>query len=126
MTQHASLGYTFEYDGRGTDPGFVELQIHYNFTPGSPETGRYGGPPENYDPGSAHEVEYLHAEREVDISGNKSWVKLIPGEWLDILCRNYLETREECDLIEGLPNGGERDPDDERDAVIERWWMERD
>lgn len=118
------LNYTFEYDGRGDDPGFVELQIHYNFTPGTPGTGR-GVSLENYDPGSGHEVDYDHAERDVGLGGQTIWQRLMPGEWLDGQCRNYLETREEDDLIEGLPNGGERDPDDDRDDRIDRELMER-
>lgn len=119
------LNYTFEYDGRGDGPGFVELQIHYNFTAATPEHHSYN--PENYDPGSGHEVEYLYAEREHWQDGTKQvWNRLKTDEWLDEQCRNYLETRDESDLIEGLPNGGERDPDDDRDDRIERDRMERE
>lgn len=125
MSMRGIISYTFEYDGRGDDPGCVELQIHYDFTPGTPGTGR-GVSLENYDPGSGHEVDYDHAEREVEKDGKKVWNRLKTGEWLDEQCRNYLETREEDDLIEGLPNGGERDPDDDRDDRIERDRMERE
>jgi hypothetical protein len=45
----------------GTDgeADHVELDVTVSFTVarGSPESGRYGGPPENYDPGSPDEVE---------------------------------------------------------------------
>jgi hypothetical protein len=45
----------------GTDgeADHVELDVTVSFTVawGSPESGRYGGPPEDYDPGSPDEVE---------------------------------------------------------------------
>lgn len=126
MTQSkCTLPYTFEYDGRGGDPGFVELQVHYFFAAGTPETGRFGAP-ENYDPGSGPETDYDYAEREVEVDGKKVWERLKPGEWLDEQCKRWLATRDESDLIEGLPSGGERDPDDARDAMIERRMMERE
>jgi hypothetical protein len=116
------LAFTFEYEAYGDDPGFVELAIHFNFTPGTPETGRFG-PPENYDPGSGHEVEYLRAEREcVDANGTKHWVAIPSGDFLDEQCQKYLASRDEDDLLSALP---ERDPDDERDARRDMRLMER-
>lgn len=126
MIHKGTLSHTFEYDGYGGDPGSIELRINYNFTPGTPETGRYSGPPENYDPGSPHEVEYLYAQREIERDGKKSFQRMKTGEWLDGWCQSWLASREECDLIEGLPNGGERDPDDARDAEIDRRLTERE
>ncbi len=124
--QEGCLAFTFEYEAYAKDDrGFVECRITYNFHPGSPETGRYSGPPENYDP--AHEVEYLYAEREViGAGGGKHWSRLHPGEFLDEQCQAYLHAREKCDLIEGLPNGGDPDPDATRDAREDRRLMERD
>jgi len=118
--------YTFEYEpaGKGA-PGYVELQIHYFFNPSTPETGRYGSP-ESYDPGSGHEADYDYAEREIERDGKKIFERLMAGEWLDGQCIRYFASREECDLIEGLPNAVERDPDDDRDERIERDRMERE
>jgi hypothetical protein len=101
-----TLSFTFEYESGANDPGFVELVITYGFNPGTPETDRYGSP-ERYDPGSGHEVWFEFAERETERDGKKVFERLMPGEWLEGQCRTWLESREECDLIEGLPNGGE-------------------
>lgn len=122
MTYRRSLCFTFEYEAYGKDnPGFVECQIHYNYTPGSPETGRYSGPPENYDPGSAYEVEYLYAEREVERDGKKVFERLKTGEFLDEQCVKYLDSREECDLID---DDDGPDADDCRDEMRDRMMTE--
>jgi hypothetical protein len=111
------LFFTFEFEAYPSRaPNHVECQITYNFWPGSPETGRFGAP-ENYDTGSGHEVEYLYAERDVGVGGQTIWQKLLPGEFLDEQCVKYLESRETDDLVE--PDDGP-DPDDARDALIER------
>jgi len=108
----AEISHSFEYDGYGDDPGFVELRIHFLFTPGTPESGRFGLP-ENYDPGSGHEVDYDYAEREhTDLGGNKHWIRVQQGEWLDGYCRHWLSTRDADDFNECIP---ERDPDYGRD-----------
>lgn len=112
------LSYTFEYDGYGADPGFVECRVNYFFAAGTPETGRFGSP-ENYDPGSGPEVDYDYAEREVEVDGKKVWNRLKTGEWLDEQCQRWLASRDESDLCDGLPNGDERDLDDARDEMIE-------
>lgn len=103
------LRYTFEYEGVGEDDlGYFECRVHYDFTPGTPETGRgYMADPARYDPGSGHEVDYEYAERDVGIGGQTIWQRLMPGEWLDGHCRAWLAEREECDLIEGTPDRGE-------------------
>lgn len=128
MSQKGMLSFTFEYEAVGKDdPGSIELQVHFNFTPGTPETGRYSGPPENYDPGSGHEVEYLHAAREAWEDGTKQvWRRLKTGEWLDEHCQAWLASRDEADLTEGLPDGGEPDPDRQREDREERRQMERE
>jgi hypothetical protein len=116
-----TLPYTFEYAGYGNDPGFVELEITFGYTPGQPESGRFG-PPENYDPGSGHEVWFEYAEIEVERDGKKVWERLMPGEWLEGQCRAWLETRDEDDLVEGLPC---REPDYDRaydEARDRRMW----
>lgn len=131
MSLKGMLPHTFEYDAPKDDPGCVELRIHFNFTPGTPETGRYSGPPENYDPGSGHEVEYLYAEREVvraDKYQNPRTVfeRLKSDEWLDEYCQSWLASREAVDLLEGLPDGGEPDPDRQREDREERRQMEHE
>ena len=123
MNQKGVLSYTFEYDGRGKDPGCVELQIHFGFTPGTPERGNYG-PVENYDPGSGFEVWMEHAEMEVHCDGKTAWQSLIPGEWLEGQCENYLATREESDLTDCLPDN-EPDYDRMRDERRDRELTER-
>lgn len=113
MSHKGKLGVTFEYDGYSGDPGYVELTVHFGFNPGTPETGRYSGPPENYDPGSPHEAWFDYAEREhTDPGGNKHWVRLMQGEWLEEWCQSWLASRDQADLFEGLPC---RDPDDGHD-----------
>lgn len=57
-----SRTYTYETTlpfGQDGEPGFTELDVKVSFSVawGSPETGRFSGPPENYDPGSADVVE---------------------------------------------------------------------
>lgn len=119
-----TLCHTFEYDAIGKDdPGYIELQVHFTFYPGTPETGRYSGPPENYDPGSAHEVEYEWAEREVERGGKKVFERLKTGEWLDEHCQAWLASRDEDDLTQGLPC---LDPDAQRDDRDERRAMARE
>lgn len=54
----------------------VTLEVHYDYTPGSPATG-ISGPPENYDPGEEATVDitgvyYLDA----DIKGNLTALEL--------------------------------------------------
>lgn len=106
--QTGTLCHTFEYDGYSKDPGFVELCIHYTFTPGTPETGLgYMADPARYDPGSGCEADYDHAEREVETDGKKVWQRLKTGEWLDEWCQSWLASRDEADLIEGLPSRGD-------------------
>lgn len=109
----AEIGHTFEYDAPAGDPGFIELRIHFDFTPGTPETGRgYLADPAHYDPGSGHEVDYDYAEREVTIDGKKVFQRLKTGEWLDEFCQHWLSTRDADDFNECVP---ERDPDYGRD-----------
>lgn len=120
MTQRGIIHHTFEYDAPKGDPGSIELRIHYEFTPGTPESGRFG-PPENYDPGGGHEASYVYAEREAWVDGTrKVWNRLKGGEWLDEFCQHWLSTREASDLIEGLPDGGEPDPDRLREDRADR------
>lgn len=38
----------------------IELEVTFEFTPGTPESGNHG-PPEDYDPGSGPEIYILHA-----------------------------------------------------------------
>ncbi|HXJ61924.1 MAG TPA: hypothetical protein VNU68_35240 [Verrucomicrobiae bacterium] len=114
MSIKTFLDTTFEYDAPAGDPGFVELRIHFDFTPGTPETGRgYLADPARYDPGSGHEVDYDYAEREhTDPGGNKHWIRIQQGEWLDEFCQHWLSTRDADDFNECIP---ERDPDYGRD-----------
>ena len=115
--------YTFEYEAIGKDdPGCVECRIHYEFTPGSPEVGRFG-PVEGYDPGSGPEVGYDYAEREVTKDGKTTWNRLKTGEWLDEQCRAYLAHQEPSELVDDDEGP---DPDDARDARIDRELTERD
>jgi len=125
MSHKGMLSHTFEYDGYNGDPGHIELRIHYNFTPGTPEAGRgYLADPALYDPGSGHEVEYLYAQREVEIDGKKTFQRLKTMEWLDEWCRSFLASRDADDLMEGIPSGP--DPDDARDAEIDRRLTEKE
>ena len=119
MTHKGMLIVAFEYDGYGGDPGHIEIRIHYNFTPGIPETGRgYLADPALYDPGSGHEVEYLYAQREVHEDGKKVFRRLIYDEWLDGWCQTFLASRDADDLMEGVPSGP--DPDDARDRMMDQ------
>lgn len=119
----SSISFTFEYEAYAKDdPGFVECTIHYNYLPGTPETGRYSGPPENYDPGSAHEVDYLRAEREVERDGKKVWLPIADDEFLGEQCQRYLASRDEDDLAEGSGP----DPDLAYEDMLERRRMDRD
>ena len=140
MSIKGMLFYTFEYDTCGKyDPGFVELQVHFAFRPGC-EAQIYGDPSKCY-PAESYGVDYDYAEIAVERDGKEIFERLKPGEWLDEWCQSWLASLDEAhlayasisapmarrndasvsgDLIEGLPNGGERDPDDDRDARFDR------
>lgn len=121
-----TTSHTFEYEAVGKDdPGFVECRIHFDYTPGSPESGRYGAP-ENYDPGGGCEIAYDYAEREVtNAYGKKSFETLMRGEWLDEHCREWLEKQDESDLENDLPDN-RPDPDRMREDREDRRQMERE
>ena len=49
---------SFGTDGEA-DYSEIDVVVTFDFTPGTPEYGRFSGPPENYDPGSPDEVENI-------------------------------------------------------------------
>lgn len=119
--------HTFEYEAVGKDdPGYVECRVHFDYTPGTPESGRYNCPPENYDPGSGAEIAFDYAEREVETDGKKVWNRLKTAEWLDEHCQAWLAAQDESDLENDLPDLSGPDPDDERDRQIDREMTERE
>lgn len=126
MSHKVVTHHTFEYETVGKDdPGYVECRVHFDYTPGTPESGRHNCPPENYDPGSGAEIAFDYAEYEMH--GHKGfWRKLIPGEWLDEHCKAWLAKQDESDLENDLPDPGGPDPDDERDQRIDRELTERE
>jgi hypothetical protein len=81
---------TFGHDG---EPGYseVEVTVSYSVAWGSPETGRYSGPPENYDPGSPSVVEDIKLEKVEDK----------PRPW-DMGFGNWPDDEFEKDVIERL------------------------
>jgi hypothetical protein len=99
-TYEGSKNYTFEYEpANEDDPGYVECRINFEYTVGTPETGRgYMADPANYDPGSRCEIAYDYAEIEVERNGKKVFERLKTGEWLDQHCRARLASWDESDL----------------------------
>lgn len=62
-----------------TDAG-QEVLVTFEFTPGTPETGAYNCPPEDYDPGSGPELYILHVRPLVDNKPGIEDIKLTPDE----------------------------------------------
>ena len=125
MNHKCTICHTFEYEAVGKDdPGYVECRVHFDYTPGTPETGRgYMADPARYDPGSGCEIAFDYAEREVEVDGKKVWNRLKTGEWLDEHCQAWLAKQDESDLENDLPDPN---PDRGREDAHERRMMERD
>ncbi len=69
------------------DDGFGEVDVAFDWTPGSPATGMFG-PPENYDPGSADEFYIVGA---VQILPNGTTAPFMSCDEWDEKIAEYLE-----------------------------------
>lgn len=123
--QKGMLEWLFEFDG--PDDTDVEVRIYYTYQRGI--AANVSGPADNWYPAEPHEVEYEYAERQTrdpKQDGKLIWHRLKTNEFLDEQCQAYLASRDEDDLTEGLPDGGEPDPDRQREDREERRQMERE
>ena len=69
------------------DDGFGEVEVAFDWTPGTPESGNFG-PPENYDPGSPELFEIAGAAQ--SLGNGKTAPFMLCGEW-DEAIADYLE-----------------------------------
>lgn len=101
-----------EEDGH-LDDGYVEVRVYFTGTPGTPPSGQVG-PPENYDPGSAPEIEFNHATMECSPG---IWVPAdsATAEWAE----RSLASGEWSHHIDDLFADDGPDPDDARDRIAE-------
>lgn len=82
-----------------------ELAVRFEWRPGTPETGRFSGPPENYDPGEPDEFTILSA------------AYVIRGH--HVPCGTAMH--EDDKLAEWLDENWER-PEPEEPPEREPWW----
>jgi hypothetical protein len=101
-------------DEDGTELHVVTLRLEIGYTPGEPESGRFG-PPEHYDPGSGHEI-WLERVQRLEADGSVVEASEQEKAW----AQTWVEKSDEwlagkCDAA--IPTGP--DPDDERDRLYD-------
>jgi hypothetical protein len=99
----------------GDELEHVTLECVVSFTPGTPESGRFG-PPENYDPGSGDEFS-LDSVKRVNADGTRVEASVLDSAW----AQTWLEKNEEWIAEQADADSG---PEPEYDPVEAAWERE--
>lgn len=103
----------------------VDVEVSFTVAWGSPETGNYG-PPENYDPGSASEIEDLRLEK---VEGKARPWGMYHGYIAnedDEFAADVIEKLEGSERhIEAMLNEASEVEADTHEAALERRWEDR-
>ena len=101
---------SFGTDGEA-DYREIDVTISYNVAWGSPESGRFSGPPENYDPGSASEIEDIAV---VELDGRTPDGS--DKHAIDAILDDFASGKFDEDLLAAAADSEDaRRPDDHRD-----------